>query len=81
MFVVRNGSMIRAYVNACPHTGAPLNWSINDFTSEDGKLIICSTHGALFEMKDGYCSFGPCKGDYLEKVPLEIHGDAILVGS
>ena len=27
MFMVRKGETIKGYVNACPHTGAPLNWS------------------------------------------------------
>ena len=49
--------------------------------NEDGQLIICSTHGALFEMENGYCSFGPCKGDYLEPVPLETHGGLVVIGN
>ena len=81
MFMVRKGETIRGYVNSCPHTGAPLNWSPDEFTSEDGQLIICSTHGALFEMENGYCSFGPCKGDYLEPVPVQTHGGLVVIGN
>ena len=78
MFIVRKAELIRAYVNECPHTGVPLNWSPDEFTSEDGSLIICSTHGALFELDDGYCSFGPCTGDHLEQVPLEVDGEEVI---
>ena len=80
MFIVRKAELIRAYVNECPHTGVPLNWSPDEFTSEDGSLIICSTHGALFELDDGYCSFGPCTGDHLEQVPLEVDGEEVKIG-
>ena len=34
MFVVRKAELIRAYVNECPHTGVPLNWSPDEFTSD-----------------------------------------------
>lgn len=80
MFVIRKGKTIRGYINSCPHTGVPLNWSPDEFTSENGMLIICSTHGALFEIENGYCSFGPCEGDSLEPVPLEIRKDVVLIG-
>ena len=69
IFVVRKDELVRAFVNECPHTGVQLNWSPDDFTSEDGSLIICSTHGALFELENGYCSFGPCIGENLEQIP------------
>ena len=52
----------------------------DEFTSEDGSLIICSTHGALFELDDGYCSYGPCTGDHLEQVPLEVDGEEVKIG-
>ena len=79
IFVVRKDELVRAFVNECPHTGVQLNWSPDEFTSEDGSLIVCSTHGALFELEDGYCSFGPCTGENLEQIPLEINGDEVRI--
>ena len=81
MFIVRKEDLIRAYINECPHIGVQLNWSPDDFTNEDGDLIVCSTHGALFEIENGYCSFGPCTGDYLKQIPLEIIGDEVRIAN
>lgn len=59
-----------AFLNSCPHTGAPLNWLPNQFLSEDGQYIQCSTHFALFERETGACIAGPCHGQSLTAVTL-----------
>jgi len=70
-FVVRAGSQVRAYVNRCPHAGHPLNLLPDRFFTPDGTLILCSSHGALFEKQTGYCVAGPCAGRSLTPVPVE----------
>jgi nitrite reductase/ring-hydroxylating ferredoxin subunit len=72
IFVHREGSEIRAYVNSCPHIGSPLDWGPDRFMSLDGYHIICGTHGALFRPEDGYCVSGPCAGDSLEPAPVAL---------
>ena len=52
-FVVRRGGSLRAYVNHCPHAGFPLNWTPDRFLAPDASLILCSMHGALFEVETG----------------------------
>ncbi|MBC67605.1 MAG: Rieske, partial [Acinetobacter sp.] len=42
---------------------------------QDREYIQCSTHGALFSVETGECISGPCLGDFLEKVNLEVHSD------
>ena len=81
IFVVRAGSRVFAYRNVCPHTGSPLDWQPDDFMNEDGSLIMCHTHGALFEIADGFCIAGPCAGDQLTPVAVEIDaaGNVVLV--
>jgi nitrite reductase/ring-hydroxylating ferredoxin subunit len=69
-FLVRAGGRIHGYRNACPHTGAPLNWLPDRFLTEEGDYIVCALHGALFRIEDGLCVFGPCQGRSLEKVPV-----------
>lgn len=69
-FLVRSGGRIHSYRNACPHTGAPLNWLPDRFLTEEGDYIVCALHGALFRIGDGLCVFGPCQGRSLEKVPV-----------
>jgi nitrite reductase/ring-hydroxylating ferredoxin subunit len=78
-FVVRRGGEAFAYRNSCPHYGAPLDWKPHAFLSHDKTRILCSMHGALFNMDDGVCIAGPCPGDALEKVALEITEGAIFL--
>jgi nitrite reductase/ring-hydroxylating ferredoxin subunit len=72
LFVVRDGSKLHGYVNACPHLGTPLEFRPDRFISADGKHILCSTHGALFEIDGGYCVSGPCAGKRLTPVRVAI---------
>jgi len=64
-FVVNYEGQYRAYVNRCPHVGTPLDLWPNEFFTEDGRALICSTHGALYEPISGRCTAGPCVGDRL----------------
>jgi len=73
VFVVREDGRVRGYVNACPHLGTPLELLPDRFISADGRHILCSTHGALFEIADGTCVSGPCAGECL--TPVEVHLD------
>ncbi len=75
IFVVRAGLRVFGYVNSCPHLGTPLDWQGDRFISLDSGLIMCATHGALFEITDGFCVDGPCVGDSLEPVPVVVDGD------
>lgn len=83
IFVVRAGAHAYAYRNVCPHTGSPLDWQPDDFMSEDASHIMCHTHGALFEIADGFCVAGPCAGDQLSPVAIEIDraGNVVLAAS
>lgn len=72
IFVVREGEAVFGYVNACPHLGTPLDWTPDRFISDETGLILCSTHGALFEIADGYCIAGPCAGQSLQPVPVAV---------
>ena len=70
LLVVRRGTALYAYVNSCPHIGTPLDFTPDRFLSFDAKYILCSTHGALFEIEDGECVSGPCAGDALTAVAV-----------
>src|ERR1700732_3058617 len=78
-FVVRSGNAVRGYVNRCPHAGHPLNLLPHRFLTADGALILCSSHGALFEKSSGYCVAGPCAGHSLTPVALEIRSGLVLL--
>ncbi len=79
ILVVRDGEHAYGYVNSCPHTGTPLDWTPDKFMSEDDAYLMCHTHGALFQIADGTCIAGPCAGDSLTPVPVEIDGEGRVV--
>ncbi|WP_328805672.1 Rieske (2Fe-2S) protein [Sabulicella rubraurantiaca] len=72
MFVVRRGEQVFAYVNSCPHVGVPLDPVPDRFLDRKGEMIVCSAHGARFRVEDGECISGPCMGDVLEPVDVEV---------
>jgi nitrite reductase/ring-hydroxylating ferredoxin subunit len=79
LFAVRQGNEVHVYVNSCPHIGTPLDWMPDRFLSADGSHIICATHGAEFRIGDGECVYGPCKGDRLEAVMIQINDGTVFV--
>ena len=78
-FVLRVGKEVRAYQNWCPHAGHPLNVKPHQFLTPDGALIICASHGALFERDGGICIAGPCAGRSLKPLPVQIVGGYVLL--
>jgi len=79
LFAVRQGDAVFVYVNSCPHIGTPLDWVPGRFLSADGSRIICATHGAEFRIADGECLRGPCFGDRLEAVMIQIKNGVVFV--
>ena len=81
VFAVRKDGVVHVYRNRCPHAGAPLNWMPHRFLDSAGEYIICSAHGALFDIPTGACIAGPCPGQSLAAVPFDIrNGQLWLVG-
>jgi nitrite reductase/ring-hydroxylating ferredoxin subunit len=80
-FVVNVGGRFYAYVNQCIHAGTPLDWWPNEFFTDDGRLLICATHGALYEPETGRCAGGPCTGGSLYGLPVRVEGDRVVVSA
>jgi nitrite reductase/ring-hydroxylating ferredoxin subunit len=73
LFIVCHQGALHAWRNACPHmAGAPMAWKRDAYLSPDGQHIMCFAHGARFEPDTGLCVHGPCRGQYLKRVNLEI---------
>ena len=79
LFAVRGACSVHVYVNACPHIGVALDWMPGDVLTADRQQIVCSTHGALFAIETGLSTHGPCKGKYLEQVPVTLDDGWIVV--
>jgi nitrite reductase/ring-hydroxylating ferredoxin subunit len=78
-FVVNVDGRYHAYVNCCPHAGTALDLWPNEFMTEDGRHLICSTHGAIFEKDTGICVEGPCPGAALDVLAVEVDGASLVV--
>jgi nitrite reductase/ring-hydroxylating ferredoxin subunit len=79
-FIVRRGNEAQAFVNHCPHQGHPLNLRPEAFLTPDRALILCSSHGAVFEISTGLCVAGPCAGQSLKRVPILIEAGFVILG-
>ena len=71
--------MLVAYRNICPHAGRPLNWHPDGFLDRLGEVIFCTGHGAEFAIATGVCLNGPCKGQSLSALPVELVDGVIFV--
>ena len=78
-FIVHHEGSYYAYVNRCPHVGTPLDLWPNEFFTENGRALICATHGAVFEPPTGRCTMGPCAGDALTPLPVRREEDVVIV--
>ena len=72
LVLYRLGDEVRAWMNVCPHAGRRLDWAPGQFLkSKDGHLV-CAAHGASFELDRGDCVAGPCRGDALRAVQVQV---------
>jgi nitrite reductase/ring-hydroxylating ferredoxin subunit len=82
IMVVRVGTAVRAYVNACPHLGMNLDWQPDLFFDFERRHLLCGMHGALFRFGDGVCVYGPCLGRRLTPVAIDVRdGEVRLAGA
>lgn len=69
-FVVRFDGVPRAFINRCAHVPVELDWQEGDFFDVTRHFLICATHGAHYDPRNGECRMGPCVGRAL--MPLEV---------
>ena len=79
IFAVKKGQDIFVYKNACPHLGIQLEWQPDQFLDDQNQFIQCSMHGALFNIHNGECIFGPCQGDSLISLETTIIDDKLCI--
>ena len=77
-FVVRKGDTVHGYVDQCAHMALPLAQQLDQYLTEDGSLIQCSWHGALYRIQDGVCVGGPCVGARLTVWPVAVQDGMIV---
>ena len=77
----RDGDAVRAWLNVCPHAGRRLDWAPGRFLKSKDGLLVCAVHGASFELRGGECVAGPCRGDALRAVAVEVRDGAVFLAS
>ena len=78
-FAIRFEGRVHAYRNRCAHVAVELDWQPGRFFDADGMVLLCSTHGALYDPASGGCLGGPCRGGGLIPVAVEeIDGAVVL---
>ena len=75
----RDGDVVRAWVNVCPHAGRRLDWAPGQFLKSREGLLVCAVHGASFELDGGTCVAGPCRGEALRAVAVEVDAGQVLL--
>ncbi len=79
LLLVLSGDEVRAYISHCPHLGVPLETIPDHVLDEEREFLVCSTHGARFQVEDGLCVRGPCRDQSLEQVGVEVRDGAIYL--
>jgi nitrite reductase/ring-hydroxylating ferredoxin subunit len=73
----RSGDVVRAWLNVCPHAGRRLDWAPGKFLRNRDGQLMCAVHGATFELAQGNCIAGPCRGASLRAVAVEVREGAV----
>ncbi len=79
VILTRKGDRVSVFLNSCPHTGVRLDWKPGQFLDFDDVLLQCATHGALFSLDSGYCVAGPCSGQNLVRLAVDVRDGAIFI--
>ena len=48
----------------------PLDRAEEGLVTDDGRHLLCRTHGAIFAPESGLCLAGPCRGESLESIAI-----------
>ncbi|MCB1916516.1 MAG: Rieske 2Fe-2S domain-containing protein [Rhodocyclaceae bacterium] len=76
-FAIRFEGQVHAYLNRCAHVPVELDWLSGQFFDLDRRLLLCATHGAVYDPRSGACRGGPCRGGGLEPLPVCETEDAV----
>jgi len=67
-----------AFKNSCPHQGRRMNYSLGQFLITSEGNLVCPAHGAEFKPDDGLCINGPCLGQSLEFIHIQLNDDCVF---
>jgi nitrite reductase/ring-hydroxylating ferredoxin subunit len=74
----RNGEEVVAWENSCPHQPeVRLDRGLGALV--DGDRLVCDEHGARFDRENGLCTRGPCRGQSLRPIDVEVREGEVYV--
>ncbi len=79
ILIARKGDKAFAYLNWCPHNQVLIDQIPGKFFDADHQHLQCSKHGAKFRVEDGHCFEGPCEGDGLKSLKIELKDGVIYL--
>ena len=79
VLALRAGERVRVWHNVCPHGGRRLDWAPGRFL-RDGEHLVCAHHGAVFELERGLCMSGPCRGQSLAALAVDVRDGEVWIG-
>lgn len=71
-FLARYKGKLVAYENRCRHLPVRLDFPDANLFDRDGAHFICQNHNALYEPLTGLCVRGPCEGESLRALEIEL---------
>lgn len=81
ILLVKKGRQVFAYANMCPHQYLPLDYRGAQLLSADGNQLMCSAHGAMFDLETGKGTAGPGLDCALYKIPVSVcENGSIIIG-
>lgn len=79
LLVLREGDVVRAFLNRCPHFGVPLSRTQQHLKFVSGESLTCNVHYSRFRWRDGLCDRGDCVGDALTAVPVTLAENGVVL--
>ncbi len=79
ILITRRAHAVFAYENVCPHAGYPLQRADGRVLVQEGRYLVCGAHGASFVLDTGACAGGPCNGEGLTPLAVEVCEDSVLM--
>ena len=79
LVLYREGNSVRGFLNICPHAGRRLDWAPGQFLKSREGHLVCAAHGASFALDSGQCVAGPCKGDRLRAVAVQVRDGHVFL--
>jgi nitrite reductase/ring-hydroxylating ferredoxin subunit len=74
----QTGDAVVSWKNSCLHRP---NVSLDPGTGAivSGDQLVCHKHGARFEQDEGVCTAGPCAGDALDSIAVEVRDETVFL--